>query len=119
KPKAITHSTGGNLLEHFKALALHQNVQAGENFLWYSTTGWMMWNYALSSLLCGATLCLFDGIINHNNHQTFWSFLKSARVDHLGAGAVYFTSIEQLEIDDYQRSEERRVGKECRRGAQR
>lgn len=102
KPKAITHSTGGNLLEHFKALALHQNVQAGENFLWYSTTGWMMWNYALSSLLCGATLCLFDGIINHNNHQTFWSFLKSARVDHLGAGAVYFTSIEQLEIDDYQ-----------------
>ncbi len=102
KPKAITHSTGGNLLEHFKALALHQNVQAGENFLWYSTTGWMMWNYALSSLLCGATLCLFDGIINHNNHQTFWSFLKSANVDHLGAGAVYFTSIEQLEINDYQ-----------------
>ena len=102
KPKAITHSTGGNLLEHFKALALHQNVQAGENFLWYSTTGWMMWNYALSSLLCGATLCIFDGIINHNNHQTFWNFLKDAKVDHLGAGAVYFTSIEQLEINDYQ-----------------
>ena len=102
KPKAITHSTGGNLLEHYKALALHQNVQAGENFLWYSTTGWMMWNYALSSLLCGATLCIFDGIINHNNHQTFWNFLKDAKVDHLGAGAVYFTSIEQLEINDYQ-----------------
>ena len=101
KPKAITHSTGGNLLEHFKALALHQNVQAGENFLWYSTTGWMMWNYALSSLLCGATLCIFDGIINHNNHQTFWNFLKDAKVDHLGAGAVYFTSIELLEINDY------------------
>src|SRR5690606_10477856 len=61
KPKATTHSTGGNLLEHYKALALHQNVQAGENFLWYTTTGWMMWNYALSSLLCGATLCLFNG----------------------------------------------------------
>jgi len=102
KPKAITHSTGGNLLEHYKSLALHQNVQAGENFLWYSTTGWMMWNYALSSLLCGATLCIFDGIINHKSHQTFWNFLKQAQVHHLGAGAVYFMSIEHLEIKDYQ-----------------
>lgn len=101
KPKAITHSTGGNLLEHFKALVLHQNVLDGENFLWYTTTGWMMWNYALSSLLCGATLCLFDGIINHNKHLTFWTFLKRAKVDHLGAGAVYFSSLEGLEIKDY------------------
>jgi acetoacetyl-CoA synthetase len=101
KPKAITHSTGGILLEHYKALALHQNVQEGENLLWYSTTGWMMWNYALSSLLCGATLCVFDGIINHNKHQTFWNFLKQANVHHLGAGAVYFTSIADLEIKDY------------------
>lgn len=102
KPKAITHRTGGNLLEHYKALILHQNLKEGENFLWYSTTGWMMWNYALSSLLGGATLCIFDGIINHNNHQTFWNFLKQAEVHHLGAGAVYFTSIEHLEIKDYQ-----------------
>lgn len=102
KPKAITHSTGGNLLEHYKALALHQNVQTGENFLWYSTTGWMMWNYALSSLLCGATLCIFDGIINHNNHQTFWNFIKQAQVHHLGGGAVYFTMIEHLDIQNYQ-----------------
>lgn len=102
KPKAITHSTGGNLLEHYKALSLHQNVQAGENFLWYSTTGWMMWNYALSSLLCGGTLCIFDGIINHNNNQTFWDFIKQAHVDHLGAGAVYFTSIEDLDIKNYE-----------------
>ena len=60
KPKAITHGVGGILLEHFKALALHQNVQKGDLFLWYSTTGWMMWNYAVSSLLCGATLVLYD-----------------------------------------------------------
>ena len=102
KPKAITHSTGGNLLEHYKSLVLHQNVQAEENFLWYSTTGWMMWNYALSSLLCGSTLCIFDGIINHNNNHTFWNFLKRAQVHHLGAGAVYFTSIEDLTVQDYQ-----------------
>lgn len=101
KPKAITHRTGGNLIEHFKALALHQNVQAGENYLWYTTTGWMMWNYALSSLLCGATLCIFDGAINHNNHQTFWDFVKRSKVDHLGAGAAYFSATHDLEVKDY------------------
>lgn len=101
KPKAITHSTGGNLLEHYKALALHQNVERGENFLWYTTTGWMMWNYALSSLLCGATLCLFDGIINHGEHKTFWNFVKRSNIHHLGAGAVYFTGLKDLQIVDY------------------
>lgn len=101
KPKAITHSTGGNLIEHYKALALHQNVKAGENFLWYTTTGWMMWNYALSSLLCGATLCIYNGAINHNDHHTFWNFIKQAKVDHLCGGASYFTAIHDLQIYDY------------------
>ncbi len=102
KPKAITHRSGGNLLEHFKALAIHQNVQAGEKFLWYTTTGWMMWNYALSSLLCGASLCLFNGAISYNNHIDFWDFVKRVKVDHLGAGASYFSAIHDLRIDGYQ-----------------
>jgi len=101
KPKAITHRTGGNLLEHYKALSLHQNVLPGENFLWYTTTGWMMWNYALSSLLCGATLCLYNGAIQYDKHQSFWRFVRRAEVDHLGAGASYFASIMDLEIPDY------------------
>src|SRR5690606_3173552 len=79
----------------------HQNVLPGENFLWYSTTGWMMWNYALSSLLCGATLCLFDGAINHDNHRTCWDFLRQAQVDHFGAGASYFSAIHDLPPADY------------------
>lgn len=102
KPKAIIHSSGGNLLEHYKALAIHQNVQPDENFLWYSTTGWMMWNYALSSLLCGATLCLFNGTIHYNHHTRFWDFVKRAQVHHLGGGAAYFSAIHDLKITDYQ-----------------
>ena len=102
KPKAITHRTGGNLLEHVKALALHQNVQAGENFLWYSTTGWMMWNYALSSLLCGATLCIYNAAVQYADHQYFWDFVRRAQVHHLGAGAAYFSAIHDLAIADYQ-----------------
>ena len=101
KPKAITHGTGGILLEHFKALALHQHVLPGDRFLWYSTTGWMMWNYALSSLLCEATLCLYNGAIQHDDHKTFWRFVKRAAVSHLGGGAAYFSSIHDLEIADY------------------
>ena len=60
KPKAITHSTGGILIEQFKALALHQNVSEGDKFFWNTTSGWMMWNYALGSLLCGGVLCIYD-----------------------------------------------------------
>src|SRR5690606_7911427 len=77
-------------------------VQKGENFLWYSTTGWMMWNYALSSLLCDATLCMFNGAIHYNAHRAFWQFLKQANVHHLGGGAAYFSAIHDLEIENYQ-----------------
>ncbi len=101
KPKAITHGTGGNLLEHYKALALHQNVQPGERFIWYSTTGWMMWNYALSSLLCGATLCLYNGSLAYQKHQRFWNFIKTQQVDHFGAGAAYFSKLPTIKADGY------------------
>ena len=90
KPKAITHSTGGNLIEHLKALALHQDVQAGERYCWYSTTGWMMWNFALSSLLCGATLCLYDGSPAYPDSNVLWDFAKAARVNHFGGGAAFY-----------------------------
>lgn len=90
KPKAITHSTGGNLVEHFKALALHQNVQAGERFMWYSTTGWMMWNYAVGALLTGATLCIYDGSLSYPALSVGWKFALDHKIDHFGAGAAYF-----------------------------
>ena len=90
KPKALVHGTGHMLLEHLKALALHQNVCDGNRYFWYSTTGWMMWNYALSSLLCGATLCLYQGAPNYPDEDALWRFAKAARINHFGGGAVYF-----------------------------
>jgi len=90
KPKAITHSTGGNLIEHLKALALHQDVQVGERYFWYSTTGWMMWNFALSSLACGATLCLYDGSPAYPDVNVLWRFANEAKVDHFGGGAAFY-----------------------------
>ncbi|MBZ0305649.1 MAG: AMP-binding protein, partial [Anaerolineae bacterium] len=98
QPKAITHSTGGNLLEHFKVLALHQNVQAGERVMWYSTTGWMMWNYAVGALLTGATLCIYDGSLSYPALSVGWKFAMDCRIAHLGAGAAYFTACAKRNI---------------------
>ena len=90
KPKALVHGTGHMLLEHLKALGLHQDVRSGDRYFWYSTTGWMMWNYALSSMLCGATLCLFQGSPKHPNESVLWRFAHKAKINHFGSGAVYF-----------------------------
>lgn len=98
KPKAITHSCGGILLEHLKALALHQNVQAGERFIWYATTGWMMWNYALSSLLVGATLCIYEGSLVYPEKLSFWNFTDEHEIDHVGAGAAYYIANQQFDL---------------------
>ena len=90
KPKAIVHGAGHMLLEHLKALALHQNVSKGDRYFWYSTTGWMMWNYALGSLLSGATLCLYSGAPSFPTKDRLWQFAHQAKINHFGGGAVYF-----------------------------
>ena len=92
KPKAITHSVGGCLLEHLKALTLHQDVRVGERYFWYSTTGWMMWNFALGSMLAGATLVLYDGSPAYPNLNVLWDMAEKARITHFGGGAAYFTA---------------------------
>ena len=60
-PKAIVQGHGGILLEHLKQLALHTDLGPGDRFFWYTTTGWMMWNYLVSGLLVGTTVALYDG----------------------------------------------------------
>ena len=90
KPKAITHSTGGILLEQYKALALHQDVQEGDRFFWNTTTGWMMWNYALGSLLCGATLCLYDGAAHYPDLTSQWEMAHREKINHFGNGAPFY-----------------------------
>ena len=90
KPKAITHSVGGCLLEHLKMLALHQDVRAGERYFWYSTTGWMMWNFALGSMLVGATLVLYDGSARYSDLNALWQLADEANVAHFGGGAAFY-----------------------------
>ncbi|MGB1404454.1 MAG: AMP-binding protein, partial [Flavobacteriaceae bacterium] len=81
------------LLEHLKALAIHQNVRPGSRYFWYTTTGWMMWNYALSSLLCGASLCLYNGAVHYPNLECLWDFARRAKINHFGHGAAYYQNL--------------------------
>ena len=93
KPKAITHRTGGMILEHYKALSIHQNVSNSDTYFWYSTTGWMMWNYSLSSLLIGSTLCIYNGSPIYPDNGVLWRFAKKAKINHFGHGAVFFQNL--------------------------
>lgn len=90
KPKAITHSVGGNLLEHLKVLLLHWDVRPGEKFFWYSTTGWMMWNFSVASLLAGATLMLYDGSAGYPGIHALWDVAAEEGIQHFGGGAAFF-----------------------------
>ncbi len=99
KPKAITHSTGGNLLEHLKVLGLHQNCKKGERFFWYSTTGWMMWNYSLAALLHGSTVCIYEGSAGFPNINRLWDFAREAKINHFGAGASFYIACMKEGLD--------------------
>ena len=91
-PKAITHSVGGVLLEHLKYLGLHNDIKKGDRFFWYTTTGWMMWNYMHASMLHGATIVLYDGSPSYPDMNTLWSFIDEAEINHFGVGASFITA---------------------------
>jgi acetoacetyl-CoA synthetase len=114
RPKAITHSVGGCLIEHLKTLALHQDVRAGERYFWYSTTGWMMWNFALGSMLVGATLVLYDGSVGYPNMKTLWKLAEEARINHFGGGAAFYLACMRAEAD--LTTDGKRLGSEFRLG---
>ena len=91
-PKAITHSHGGNLLEHLKYLHFHNDVHPGERFFWFSTTGWMMWNFVNASFLAGATVVLYEGSPAYPDLNSLWSFAEKAKINHFGTSAPFLTA---------------------------
>jgi len=97
-PKAITHSQGGALLEHFKYLALHNDVHPGERFFWFSTTGWMMWNFVQASLLVGATVVLYDGSPGYPDLNVLWQFAEQAKIHHFGTSAPFIIACMKREL---------------------
>jgi acetoacetyl-CoA synthetase len=91
-PKAIVHSQGGVLMEHLKYLAFHNDVHPGERFFWFSTTGWMMWNFVQASFLAGATIVLFDGSPGYPDLNVLWAFAEKAKIHHFGTSAPFLVA---------------------------
>jgi acetoacetyl-CoA synthetase len=88
-PKAIVHSHGGIVQEHLKALCLHQDLGAGDVFFWYTTTGWMMWNFLAGGLLAGVTIVAYDGSATYPETGALWRMAADAGVTYFGTGAPY------------------------------
>ena len=88
-PKPIVHGHGGIVLEHLKALSFHQDLGPGDVFFWYTTTGWMMWNYLAGSLLAGATLVSYDGSATYPDLDALWRLVAETGVSYAGTGAPY------------------------------
>jgi acetoacetyl-CoA synthetase len=89
RPKAIVHGHGGITLEHVKALGLQSDLTEADRFFWYSTTGWMMWNFLVSGLLVGATVVCFDGDPGHRDLSTLWAMAAEHQVTYFGTSPPY------------------------------
>jgi acetoacetyl-CoA synthetase len=88
-PKPIVHGHGGILLEHLKVHALHHDLGAADRFFWFTTTGWMMWNYLVSGLLVDATLVLYDGAPGHPDLSALWRLAAEERITFFGSSAPF------------------------------
>jgi acetoacetyl-CoA synthetase len=98
-PKAIVQGHGGILLEHLKKLHLHVDGQRGDRLFWFTTTGWMMWNFLVSGLLTEAAIVLYDGSPGHPGMGVLWDLAESAGITCFGTSASYIATCMKEEIE--------------------
>jgi acetoacetyl-CoA synthetase len=91
-PKAIVQGQGGILLEHLKKLHLHVDAHPGDRLFWFTTTGWMMWNFLVSGLLTRAAIVLYDGNPGHPDMSVLWELAARAGVTMFGTSASYIAA---------------------------
>jgi acetoacetyl-CoA synthetase len=94
-PKCIVHGTGGTLLQHRKEHVLHTDVRAGDVVFYFTTTGWMMWNWLVSALASGATIVLYDGAPLHEGPGVLWRLAERERIAVFGTSARYLSALEK------------------------
>ena len=91
-PKCIVHGAGGTLLQHVKELTLHSGIGRNDNILYFTTCGWMMWNWLASALFTGCQVTLFDGSPTMPRIDSLWELLEREQVTHFGTSAKYLAS---------------------------
>jgi acetoacetyl-CoA synthetase len=99
KPKCLIHRAGGVLLKHLVEQALHCDVRPGDRVCFYTTTGWMMWNWAVSLLASGATLVLHNGAPNYPSVDALFDVASLTQLTHLGVGARLLDSMRADDVD--------------------
>tara|TARA_R110002126_G_scaffold96469_1_gene225688 strand:- start:81451 stop:83418 length:1968 start_codon:yes stop_codon:yes gene_type:complete len=92
-PKCIVHSAGGTLLQHVKEQRLHCGMQAGDRVFYFTTCGWMMWNWLVSALACEATLCLYDGSPFYPDGNVLFDYAAEEKFTFFGTSAKYIDAV--------------------------
>jgi acetoacetyl-CoA synthetase len=92
-PKCIVHGAGGTLLQHLKEHQLHTDVREGDRLFYFTTCGWMMWNWLVSGLASGATLLLYDGSPFVAGGRILWDYAQAERMTHFGTSAKYLDAL--------------------------
>lgn len=94
-PKCIVHSAGGTLLQHYKELVFHTDVKQHDTLFYYTTCGWMMWNWMVSTLMTGATLVIYDGSPFHPGPNVLWDMAEAENISIFGTSAKYISALEK------------------------
>ena len=92
-PKCIVHSVGGTLMKHICELRLHSNVKSGDNVFYFTTCGWMMWNWLVSALLCRATVIVYEGNPFYPEPERLWQIAESEKFTLFGTSAKYIDAV--------------------------
>jgi acetoacetyl-CoA synthetase len=94
-PKCIVHGAGGTLIQHLKELILHTDLKREDTIFYFTTCGWMMWNWLVSSLAVGATVLLYDGSPFYPNPETLFKMAQDEKITVFGTSAKYLAAIEK------------------------
>jgi acetoacetyl-CoA synthetase len=97
-PKCIVHGAGGTLIQHLKELVLHTDLKREDRLFYYTTCGWMMWNWFVSGLAVGATLILYDGSPSHPDGNALWDLADEVGISVFGTSAKWISAIEKAGV---------------------
>jgi acetoacetyl-CoA synthetase len=97
-PKCIVHGAGGTLIQHLKELVLHTDLKREDRLFYYTTCGWMMWNWFVSGLAAGATLVLYDGSPFHPDGNALWDLADEVGITVFGTSAKWISAIEKAGV---------------------
>ncbi len=99
KPKCIVHSNGGILLKHLVEMGLHSNARKNSKVFYFTTCGWMMWNWLVSGLLLKSTIYLYDGSPFFPNLETLWKYVDSEKINFMGISAKFIDALSKENIN--------------------